>query len=72
MAGDSAGGGLTIALMMYQRDEGLSTPSKALLLSVSFFLLLTHSPFGPLSELPRERGAEDEVDICQAQCKKKH
>ncbi|KAG0052224.1 hypothetical protein BGZ83_002833 [Gryganskiella cystojenkinii] len=33
MAGDSAGGGLTIALMMYQRDQGLAMPSKALLLS---------------------------------------
>ncbi|KAG0202139.1 hypothetical protein BGX33_009886 [Mortierella sp. NVP41] len=32
-AGDSAGGGLTIALMMYQRDHGLPMPSKALLLS---------------------------------------
>ncbi|KAF9917044.1 hypothetical protein FBU30_001032 [Linnemannia zychae] len=33
IAGDSAGGGLTIALMMYQRDHGLTTVSKALLLS---------------------------------------
>ncbi|KAF9901608.1 hypothetical protein EC991_005851 [Linnemannia zychae] len=32
-AGDSAGGGLTIALMMYQRDHGLPMASKALLLS---------------------------------------
>jgi len=34
-AGDSAGGGLMLALMMYQRDYGLPTPSKAILLSVS-------------------------------------
>ncbi|KAF9284531.1 hypothetical protein BGZ68_004631 [Mortierella alpina] len=32
-AGDSAGGGLMLALMMYQRDNGLPTPSKAILLS---------------------------------------
>ncbi|KAF9325937.1 hypothetical protein BGZ91_002186 [Linnemannia elongata] len=32
-AGDSAGGGLTLALMMYQRDHGLPMASKALLLS---------------------------------------
>ncbi|KAF9948543.1 hypothetical protein BGZ72_009570 [Mortierella alpina] len=32
-AGDSAGGGLMLALMMYQRDNGLATPSKAILLS---------------------------------------
>ncbi|KAF8937447.1 hypothetical protein BGZ47_009046 [Haplosporangium gracile] len=32
-AGDSAGGGLSIALMMYQRDHGLSMASKAFLLS---------------------------------------
>ncbi|KAG0375394.1 hypothetical protein BGX24_009168 [Mortierella sp. AD032] len=32
-AGDSAGGGLTIAMMMYQRDHGLPMASKALLLS---------------------------------------
>lgn len=42
-AGDSAGGGLTIALMMYQRDHGLPMPSKAFLLSVSFFVLLVFS-----------------------------
>ena len=34
-AGDSAGGGLIIALMMYQRDHGLPMASKAFLLSVS-------------------------------------
>lgn len=39
VAGDSAGGGLTIALMMYQRDHGLPQASKALLLSVSCFSL---------------------------------
>ncbi|KAF9989556.1 hypothetical protein BGZ75_005872 [Mortierella antarctica] len=32
-AGDSAGGGLMLALMMYQRDNCLPTPSKAILLS---------------------------------------
>ncbi|KAF9178418.1 hypothetical protein BGZ50_007741 [Haplosporangium sp. Z 11] len=32
-SGDSAGGGLTVALMMYQRDYGLPTSSKAVLLS---------------------------------------
>ncbi|KAG0254698.1 hypothetical protein BG011_005563 [Mortierella polycephala] len=32
-SGDSAGGGLTVALMMYQRDFGLPTSSKAVLLS---------------------------------------
>lgn len=39
-AGDSAGGGLTIAMMMYQRDHGLPMASKAILLSVSFLVLL--------------------------------
>ncbi|KAG0325743.1 hypothetical protein BG004_003123, partial [Podila humilis] len=33
IAGDSAGGGLTVGLLMYQRDQGLPTPSKAVLLS---------------------------------------
>ncbi|KAG0304007.1 hypothetical protein BGZ98_006033 [Dissophora globulifera] len=32
-AGDSAGGGLALALMMYQRDQGLPMPSQGLLLS---------------------------------------
>lgn len=36
-SGDSAGGGLILALMMYQRDHGLRRPSKAVLLSVSVF-----------------------------------
>ncbi|KAF9150946.1 hypothetical protein BG015_007228 [Linnemannia schmuckeri] len=39
-AGDSAGGGLSIALMMYQRDHGLPMASKAFLLSfnpISFY-----------------------------------
>ncbi|KAG0331287.1 hypothetical protein BG000_011048 [Podila horticola] len=33
VAGDSAGGGLTVGLLMYQRDQGLPTPSKGVLLS---------------------------------------
>lgn len=33
MAGDSAGGGLAVALMMYLRDEGLPLPGGAILLS---------------------------------------
>ncbi|KAF9365163.1 hypothetical protein BGX34_011135 [Mortierella sp. NVP85] len=32
-SGDSAGGGLIVALMMYQRDHGMQMPSKAVLLS---------------------------------------
>ncbi|KAF9294075.1 hypothetical protein BGZ74_011424 [Mortierella antarctica] len=33
IAGDSAGGGLTVGLLMYHRDQGMPTPSKAVLLS---------------------------------------
>ncbi|KAG0092746.1 hypothetical protein BGZ92_008749 [Podila epicladia] len=33
VAGDSAGGGLAVGLLMYQRDQGMPTPSKAVLLS---------------------------------------
>jgi acetyl esterase/lipase len=33
IAGDSAGGGLTLALLMYLRDEGYELPSGAILFS---------------------------------------
>lgn len=45
--GDSAGGGLCLAMMLYLRDHGLPQPEAAVLLSVSkmffFFLYLSHN-----------------------------
>ncbi|KAF9914325.1 hypothetical protein BX616_008518 [Lobosporangium transversale] len=41
VSGDSAGGGLAIAMMMYQRDHGLPMPSKAILLSPWLDLTMT-------------------------------
>ncbi|KAG9064124.1 hypothetical protein KI688_003310 [Linnemannia hyalina] len=47
-AGDSAGGGLIIALMMYQRDHGLPMPSKAFLLSDKMKTMARHPYISPL------------------------
>ncbi|KFH69870.1 hypothetical protein MVEG_04674 [Podila verticillata NRRL 6337] len=41
VAGDSAGGGLTVGLLMYQRDQGMPTPSKGVLLSPWLDLTMT-------------------------------
>jgi monoterpene epsilon-lactone hydrolase len=55
LAGDSAGGGLTGALLVRARDEGLPLPAGAALLSPVVDV--------PLGDLPAERARTDWIDV---------